>query len=86
MITSKYSEEPIIDCLRQAEGGMPIKEMCRKHGFSDASFYKLRTKYGGMVAREAKRLRELENGKLKRFLAEVHMDIHAPKSVFGTKR
>ena len=59
MRTSEYSEEPIIGFLRQAEGGMPIKEMRRKHGFSDASFYKLRTKYRGMVAREAKRLQEL---------------------------
>jgi len=74
--------------LRQAEAGMPIKELGRKHGFSDASFYKWRSKYGGMDASEAKRLRELEleNGKLKRLLAEAHLDIHALKSVFGTKR
>lgn len=67
---------------------MPIKEIGRKHGFSDASFYKWRSKYGGMDASEAKRLRELEleNGKLKRLLAEAHLDIHALKSVFGTKR
>ena len=52
-----------------------------------ASFYKWRSKYGGMDATEAKRLRELEleNGKLKRLLAEAHLDIHALKSVFGTK-
>ena len=67
---------------------MPIKEIGRKHGFSDASFYKWRSKYGGMNATEAKRLRglELENGKLKRLLAGAHLDIHALKSVFGTKR
>ena len=72
MRTSKYSEEQIIGFLRQAEAGMPIKEIGRKHGFSDASFYKWRSKYGGMDASEAKRLRELEleNGKLKRLLAE----------------
>ena len=66
---------------------MPIKEIGRKHGFSDASFYKWRFKYGGMDASEAKRLRELEleNGKLKRLLAEAHLDIHALKSVFGIK-
>ena len=69
----------------QAEAGMPVKEIGRKHGFSDASFYKWRSKYGGMDASEAKRLRELEleNGKLKRRLAEAHLDIHALKSVFG---
>ena len=64
---------------------MPIKEIGRKHCFSDASFYKWRSKYSGMNASEAKRLRglELENGKLKRLLAEAHLDIHAFKSVFG---
>jgi putative transposase len=86
MRTSKYSEEQITGLMRQAEAGMPIKEIGRKHGFSDASFYKWRSKYGGMDASEAKRLRELENGKLKRLLAEAHLDIHALKSVFGTKR
>ena len=87
MRTSKYSEEQIIGFLRQAEAGMPIKEIGRKHGVSDASFYKWRSKYGGMDASEAKRLRELEleNGKLKRLLAEAHQDIHALKSVFGIK-
>ena len=74
--------------LRQAEAGMPIKEIGRKHGFSDTSFYKWRSRFGGMDACEAKRLRELEleNGKLRRLLAEVHLDSHALKSVFGTKR
>ena len=55
---------------------MPVKEIGRKHGFSDASFYKWRSKYGGMDANEAKRLLELglENGKLKRLLADAHLD------------
>ena len=70
--------------MRQAETGMPIKEIGRKCGFSDASFYKWRSKYGGMNASEVKRL-ELENGKLKRLLAETNLYIHAFKSVFGTK-
>jgi putative transposase len=88
MRTSKYTESQIIGFLKQAEAGMAIKEIGRRHGFSDASFYKWRTKYGGMDASEAKRLRELEqeNGKLKRLLAEAHLDIHALNSVFGTKR
>ena len=86
MRTSNFSEEQIIGFLRQAEAGMPIKEIGCKHGFSDASFYKWHAKYG-KDASEAKRLRELEleNGKLKRLLAEAHPDIHALKSVFGTK-
>ena len=66
---------------------MPIKEIGRKHGFSDTSFYKWRSEYGGMNATEANRLRELEleNGKLKRLPAEAHLDIHALESVFGIK-
>jgi len=88
MRKSKYTEEQIIGFLRQVEVGMPVKDLCRKHGFSDASFYKWRAKYGGMNVSEAKRLKELEseNGKLKKLLAEAHLDIHALKSVFGTKR
>ena len=85
MRKSNYTEEQVIGFLRQVEAGMPVKDLCRKHGFSDASFYKWRAKYGGMNVSEAKRLKELEseNGKLKKLLAEAHLDIHALKSVFG---
>ena len=88
MKTSRYSEEQIIGFLKQAEAGIPIKELCRKGGFSDATFYKWRAKFGGMEVSDAKRLKELEgeNGKLKKLLAEAHLDIHALKSVFGVKR
>ena len=88
MRKSQYTEEQIIGFLRQVEAGMPVKDLCRKHGFSNASFYKWRAKYGGMDVSEARRLKELEseNGKLKKLLAEAHLDIHALKSVFGTKR
>ncbi len=88
MKKSRYSEEQIIWFLKQADAGMPIKELCRKGGFSDATFYKWRTKFGGMDVSDAKRLKELEgeNAKLKKLLAEAHLDIHALKSVFGTKR
>ena len=75
MRTSHYSEEQIIGFSRQAEAGMPIKEIGRRYGFSDASFYKWRSRLGGMDATEAIRL-----------LAEAHLDSHALKSVFGTKR
>lgn len=88
MKKSRFSEEQIIGFLKQAEAGMPIKELCRKGGFSDATFYKWRAKFGGMDATDAKRLKELEseNAKLKKLLAEAHLDIHALKGVFGVKR
>lgn len=88
MKKSRFSEEQIIGFLKQAEAGMPIKELCRKGGFSDATFYKWRAKFGGMDATDARRLKELEseNTKLKKLLAEAHLDIHALKSVFGVKR
>ena len=60
MKKSRYSEEQIIGFLKQADAGMPIKELCRKGGFSDATFYKWRAKYGGMDMPDATRLRELE--------------------------
>jgi putative transposase len=88
MKTSRFSEEQIIGFLKQAEAGMPVKELCRQGGFSDATFYKWRAKYVGMEIPDAKRLRELEaeNAKLKRLLAEAHLDMHALKSVLGVKR
>ncbi len=88
MRTSKFSEEQIIGFIKQVEAGMPVKDVCRKGGFSDATFYKWRAKYGGMDVPDAKRLRELEgeNAKLKRLLAEAHLDMHALKSVLGVKR
>ena len=87
MKKSRFTEEQIIGFIQQAEAGMPIKELCRNGGFSDATFYKWRAKYGGMEVSDAKRLRELEseNAKLKKLLAEAHLDIHALKSVFGVK-
>ena len=88
MKKSRYSEEQIIGFLKQADAGMPIQELCRKVGFSDATFYKWRAKFGGMDVSDAKRLKELEseNAKLKKLLAEAHLDMHALKSVFGVKR
>jgi len=88
MKKSRFSEEQIIGFIKEAEAGMPVAQLCRKHGFSDASFYKWRAKLGGMDVSEARRLRELEgeNGKLKKLLAEAHLDIEALKTAFGVKR
>ena len=68
----RFTEEQIIGFLREAEAGVAVKELCRKHGFSDAAFYIWRSKFGGMSVSDAKRLRELEteNGRLKKLLAE----------------
>ena len=88
MKNSRFTEEQIIGFLKQAEAGLGVKELCRTGGFSDATFYKWRAKFGGMQASDAQRLRELEseNAKLKRLLAEAHLDMHALKSVLGVKR
>jgi putative transposase len=88
MKKSRFSEEQVIGFIKEAEAGMPVAELCRKHGFSDASFYKWRAKFGGMDISEARRLRELEgeNAKLKKLLAEAHLDMEALKTAFGVKR
>ncbi len=84
----RFTEEQIIGFLKQAEAGIPVKELCRTHGFSDASFYTWRAKYGGMTVPDAKRLKELEaeNAKLKRLLAESILDTEALKVALGRKR
>ena len=88
MKKSRFTTEQIIGFIKQADAGMAVAELCRQHGFSPASFYQWRAKYGGMEAEDAKRLKELEqeNGRLKRLLAEAHLDIEALKVGFGVKR
>jgi len=87
-VKKRFTEEQIIGFLKQAEAGVPVKELCRKHGFSDASLYTWRAKFGGMSVSEAKRLRELEaeNAKLKKLLAESLLDAEALKAALGRKR
>lgn len=72
----RYTEEQIIGFLKQAEAGIAVKELCRKHGFSEASFYVWRSKFGGMDVSDAKKLRalEAENAKLKKLLAETILE------------
>ena len=88
MKKSKYTEEQIISFLKLGEAGVPVKDLCRKGGFSDATFYNWRARFCGMEVADAKKLRELEqeNAKLKRLLAEAHVDMHALKSVLGVER
>lgn len=75
MKRSRFSEEQIIAILKEQEAGVPVSELCRKHGVSDASIYKWKAKYGGMDVSEAKRLKALEdeNAKLKRMLADADL-------------
>jgi len=82
-----YSEEQIIGFPQEAEGGVPLKELCRRHGFSEASFYLWRTKFGGMNVSDAKRLRELEaeNARLKKLLAESMLEIEVSREVIRKK-
>ena len=73
MKTSRYTEPQILAILKQAEGGMPVAELCRQHGMSNASFYKWRSKYGGMDASmmSEKKALEDENRRLKRMFADL---------------
>lgn len=84
----RFTEEQIVGFLKQAEAGVPVKELCRKGGFSDAAFYKWRQRYGGMQVSEVKRVRELEaeNARLKKLLAESLLDTEALKVALGRKR
>lgn len=88
MKKSRFTTEQIIGFIKQADAGMAVSELARQNGFSPASFYAWRAWYDGMEAEGAKRLKELEseNGRLKRLLAEAHLDIEAPKIGFGVKR
>ena len=83
----RFSEEQIIGFLKEAEAGVPVKELCRKHGFSDASFYTWRSKYGGMDVSDAKRLKamEQENARLKKLLAETMLDKEALEAALRKK-
>ena len=83
----RFSEEQIIGFLREAEAGLPVKELCRRHGFSEASYYLWRSKFGGMNVSEAKRLKELEteNARLKKLLAERDLEIEVMKEVTAKK-
>jgi putative transposase len=83
MKRSRFTEEQIIAVLREQEAGVSTAEVCRKHGVSSATFYKWKSKFGGLEVSEAKRLRALEdeNGRLKRMLADAMLDNAALKDL-----
>ena len=83
----RFTEEQIIGVLKEAEAGMKVAELCRKHGISDATYYNWKAKFGGMKVSDAQRLKALEakNARLKRLLAESMLDNAALKDVLGRK-
>ncbi len=83
----RFSEEQIIGFLKEAEAGVPVKELARKHGFSDASFYLWRNKFGGMDVPDAKRLKSLEteNARLKKLLAEAMLENEVTREALRKK-
>ena len=83
----RFTEEQIIGFLREADAGMAVKDLCRRHGFSEASYYLWRSKFGGMSVSDAKRLKELEieNGRLKRLLADALLENEVTREVVRKK-
>ena len=87
MRKSKYSEHQIIAILKAVESGRTVKDVCREHEISDATYYQWKSKYGGMQASDIKRLRELEdeNRRLKQMSAELLLENRALKDVIAKK-
>lgn len=87
MRKSKFTESRIAAILKEAEAGMAVAEVARKHGVSAATFYAWRSKYGGMGVSDMQRLRELEqeNARLKRMVANLSLDIDLMKEVVAKK-
>jgi putative transposase len=85
MKKTRYSEEQIIGVLKEAEAGIPITELCRKYGISDATYYNWKARYGGMTTSEMRRLRQLEdeNRRLKQLVADLTLDNQALKAVIS---
>ena len=81
----RFNEEQIVGILKEAESGVPTKDLCRRHGISDATFYVWRKKYAGLEVSDAKRLRSLEdeNKRLKKVLAETILENAAIKDVLS---
>jgi len=86
-VKKRYCEEQIIGFLKEADTGVPLKDLCRRHGFSEASYYLWRSKFGGMDVSDAKHLKALEseNARLKKLLAESLLETEVVREVLRKK-
>ena len=87
MKKSRFTETQIVSILKEVDAGVPVKEICRKHGISDATYYNWKSKYGGMSASDLKRLKEVEAelSRLKRMYADLALENHALKDLIEKK-
>lgn len=87
MKKARFTDEQIIGLLKQVEGGVSVQDLCRKHGVSQWTLYRWRSKFGGMAVPEARRLREVEdeNRRLKRLVADQALDVQMLKEALAKK-
>jgi len=87
MKRTRFTETQIVSVLKEADSGVPVKDLCRKHGISDATYYNWKSKYGGMEASDLKKMKELERelGQLKRMYADMALENRALKDLIEKK-